>query len=449
MLICNWKVPKVLKAKLQVNKMNYSQTMEFLYSQLPAYHRIGKAAYKNDLHNSLAFDDYLGRPHSRYRTIHVAGTNGKGSVSHMIASVLMEAGFKTGLYTSPHLKDFRERIKVNGKMIPKRAVTGFVERHSAFIRSLEPSFFEMTVAMAFDYFADAGIEMAVIEAGLGGRLDSTNIINPVLTVITNIGHDHMDLLGDTLEKVAGEKAGIIKQGVPVVVGETMEETKDVFIRKAEEKDSKIFFADQNYSCVLGDPGYQTGRRIYNIRDKISGISIKGETGLVGDYQVKNIQTVFQAFRVLKEVITNDDKIIQQGILKVVTNTGLLGRWQIIARKPLIICDTGHNKEGLEYVVNQLAKIKNNRLHIVLGFVSDKDLSAILPLFPGKATYYFTKASVPRALDEKILKAEAAHWNLKGTSFPDVPSAVKAARANASDSDLIFIGGSTFVVADAL
>jgi len=449
MLICNWKVPKVLKAKLQVNKMNYSQTMEFLYSQLPAYHRIGKVAYKNDLHNSLAFDDYLGRPHSRYRTIHVAGTNGKGSVSHMIASVLMEAGFKTGLYTSPHLKDFRERIKVNGKMIPKRAVTGFVERHSAFIRSLEPSFFEMTVAMAFDYFADAGIDMAVIEAGLGGRLDSTNIINPVLTVITNIGHDHMDLLGDTLEKVAGEKAGIIKQGVPVVVGETMEETKDVFIRKAEEKDSKIFFADQNYSCVLGDPGYQTGRRIYNVRDKISGISIKGETGLVGDYQVKNIQTVFQAFRVLREVITIDDKIIQQGILKVVTNTGLLGRWQIIARKPLIICDTGHNKEGLEYVVNQLAKIKNNRLHIVLGFVSDKDLSAILPLFPGKATYYFTKASVPRALDEKILMAEAAHWNLKGTSFPDVPSAVKAARANASDSDLIFIGGSTFVVADAL
>ena len=449
MLICNWKVPKVLKAKLQVNKMNYSQTMEFLYSQLPAYHRIGKAAYKNDLHNSLAFDDYLGRPHSRYRTIHVAGTNGKGSVSHMIASVLMEAGFKTGLYTSPHLKDFRERIKINGKMIPKRAVTGFVERHSAFIRSLEPSFFEMTVAMAFDYFADAGIEMAVIEAGLGGRLDSTNIINPVLTVITNIGHDHMDLLGDTLEKVAGEKAGIIKQGVPVVVGETMEETKDVFIRKAEEKDSKIFFADQNYSCILGDTGYQTGRRIYNVRDKISGRSIKGETGLVGDYQVKNIQTVFQAFRVLREVITIDDKIIQQGILKVVTNTGLLGRWQIIARKPLIICDTGHNKEGLEYVVNQLAKIKNNKLHIVLGFVSDKDLSAILPLFPGKATYYFTKASVPRALDEKILKAEAAHWNLKGTSFPDVPTAVKAARANASDSDLIFIGGSTFVVADAL
>ncbi|MBS1231675.1 MAG: tetrahydrofolate synthase, partial [Bacteroidetes bacterium] len=311
------------------------------------------------------------------------------------------------------------------------------------------SFFEMTVAMAFDYFADAGIEMAVIEAGLGGRLDSTNIVNPVLTVITNIGHDHMDLLGDTLEKVAGEKAGIIKQGVPVVVGETMEETKDVFIRKAEEKDSKIFFADQNYSCILGDTGYQTGRRIYNVRDKISGRSIKGETGLVGDYQVKNIQTVFQAFRVLREVITIDDKIIQQGILKVVTNTGLLGRWQIIARKPLIICDTGHNKEGLEYVVNQLAKIKNNRLHIVLGFVSDKDLSAILPLFPGKATYYFTKASVPRALDEKILMAEAAHWNLKGTSFPDVPSAVKAARANASDSDLIFIGGSTFVVADAL
>jgi dihydrofolate synthase/folylpolyglutamate synthase len=449
MLICNWEVPKVLKVKLQVNKMNYSQTLEFLYSQLPAYHRIGKAAYKNDLHNSLALDEYLGRPHSGYRTIHVAGTNGKGSVSHMIASVLMEAGFRTGLYTSPHLKDFRERIKVNGKMIPKRAVNGFVERHSAFLRSLEPSFFEMTVAMAFDYFADAGVDLAVIEAGLGGRLDSTNIINPVLAIITNIGHDHMDLLGDTLEKIAGEKAGIIKQGVPVVVGETMKETKDVFIRKAEEKDSKIFFADQNYSCVLGDPGYQTGKRIYIVRDKISGRSIKGEIGLEGDYQVKNIQTVFQAFRVLREVINNDDKIIQHGILKVVANTGLLGRWQIMARKPLIICDTGHNKEGLEYVVNQLAKIKNNRLHIVLGFVSDKDLSAVLPLFPEKATYYFTKASVPRALDEKILMAEAASWNLKGTCFPDVQSAVRAARANASDSDLIFIGGSTFVVADAI
>jgi dihydrofolate synthase/folylpolyglutamate synthase len=448
MLICNWKVPKVLKVELQVNKMNYSQTLEFLYSQLPAYHRIGKAAYKNDLHNSLALDEYLGRPHSGYRTIHVAGTNGKGSVSHMIASVLMEAGFKTGLYTSPHLKDFRERIKVNGKMIPKRAVTGFVERHSAFLRSLEPSFFEMTVAMAFDYFADAGVDLAVIEAGLGGRLDSTNIINPVLAIITNIGHDHMDLLGDTLVKIAGEKAGIIKQGVPVVVGETMKETKDVFIRKAEEKDSKIFFADQNYSCVLGDPGYQTGKRIYNVRERISGRSIKGEIGLKGDYQVKNIQTVFQAFRVLREVIAIDDKIIQHGILKVVANTGLLGRWQIMGRKPLIICDTGHNKEGLEYVVNQLAKIKNNRLHIVLGFVSDKDLSAVLPLFPEKA-YYFTRASVPRALDEKILMAEAASRNLKGTSFPDVQSAVKAARANASDSDLIFIGGSTFVVADAI
>jgi dihydrofolate synthase/folylpolyglutamate synthase len=365
----------------------------------------------------------------------------------MIASVLMEAGFNTGLYTSPHLKDFRERIKVNGKMIPKRAVTGFVKKHKAFLGSLEPSFFEMTVAMAFDYFAGSGVDFAVIETGLGGRLDSTNIISPELSIITNIGHDHMDLLGDTLEKVAEEKAGIIKRGVPVVIGETMEESKDVFRRKAEEKGSEIFFADQNYSCVLDNSGYLNGKRTYNITDKITGITIKGEIGLEGDYQAKNLQTVFQVFRILSEVISIAN--IQDGIRKVVTNTGLRGRWQIIARKPLIICDTGHNKEGLEYVINQLSGMKYNTLHIVLGFVSDKDLSVVLPLFPEKAAYYFTKASVPRALDEKILMTEAARWNLKGTSFPDVASAVKAARANASESDLIFIGGSTFIVADAL
>jgi dihydrofolate synthase/folylpolyglutamate synthase len=429
--------------------MNYNQTIEFLYSQLPAYHRIGKAAYKNDLHNILEFDSYLGRPHSLYKTIHVAGTNGKGSVSHMIASVLMEAGYKTGLYTSPHLKDFRERIKVNGKMIPKKTVTGFVARNSEFIRSLKPSFFEMTVAMAFDYFAEAKVDFAVIEVGLGGRLDSTNIISPVLSIITNIGHDHMDLLGGTPAKIAIEKAGIIKEGVPVVIGETHEETKSVFIDKAVENDSEIFFADQNYSCVLDDSGYLTGKRIYHVTDKISGKSVKGEIGLEGDYQSKNLQTVFQACTILQGNMELPAKVIKDGIRKVVSNTGLMGRWQIIGRKPLIICDTGHNKEGLEYVINQLQRIKNSGLHIVLGFVSDKDLSAVLPLFPPSATYYFTKASVPRALDEKILMTEAAQWNLKGACFPDVKSAVGKAWANASVNDLIFIGGSTFIVADAL
>jgi dihydrofolate synthase/folylpolyglutamate synthase len=429
--------------------MNYRQTIEFLYSQLPAYHRIGKAAYKNDLRNTLELDEYLGQPHSRYRTIHVAGTNGKGSVSHMIASVLMEAGYRTGLYTSPHLKDFRERIRVNGKMIPKSAVAGFIARNSSFIMSLKPSFFEMTVGMAFDYFAEAGVDIAVIEVGLGGRLDSTNILDPVLSVITNIGHDHFDLLGNTIEKIAGEKAGIIKSGVPVVISETQEETKNVFIKKAAETGSEIFFADQNYSCVLDDFDYFKGKRIYCVRENSSNKSFRGEVGLAGDYQTKNLQAVYQSFSVLKGIVEHTDKNIEDGLRKVVTNTKLAGRWQIIGRKPLIICDTGHNKEGLEYVINQVKKVPKSRLHIVLGFVSDKDLSLVLPLFPINADYYFTKASVPRALDEKILMAEAANWNLKGACYPDVESAVRSARANASENDLIFIGGSTFIVADAL
>jgi dihydrofolate synthase/folylpolyglutamate synthase len=367
----------------------------------------------------------------------------------MIASVLIEAGYKTGLYTSPHLKDFRERIKVNGKMIPKSAVTGFITRHSTYLRSLKPSFFEMTVAMAFDYFAEAKVDIAVIEVGLGGRLDSTNIINPVLSVITNIGHDHMDLLGNTLKKIALEKAGIIKKEVPVVVGETCKETKNVFTSKAKEMCSEIFFADQHYLCVMNNSGNLVGKRMYRITEKLSDKSIKGEIGLEGDYQSKNLQTVFGAIRILRGFIDITDKALQDGIRKVVSNTGLMGRWQIIGRKPLIICDTGHNKEGLEHVLNQIRRIQKDRLHIVLGFVSDKDRNSILPLFPYSATYYFTRASVPRALDEKILMAEAIQWGLKGTCFPDVKSAVKSARANASENDLIFIGGSTFVVADAL
>jgi dihydrofolate synthase / folylpolyglutamate synthase len=429
--------------------MNYKETLEFLYSQLPAYHRIGKAAYKNDLHNTIALDEYLGRPHLLYPTIHVAGTNGKGSASHMIASVLMEAGLKTGLYTSPHLKDFRERIRVNHSMIPKSVITEFISTHSHFIESLKPSFFEMTVALAFDYFADAGVDIAVIETGLGGRLDSTNIITPVLSIITNIGHDHMDLLGDTFEKVAAEKAGIIKKEIPVIIGETNDKTKDVFLNKALETGSEIFFADHHYSCDLDDLDCIAGKRKYVISDILSGKSFKGETPLGGDYQKKNLQTVFQAFSILHRIIEFDDTTIREGIRKVVTNTGLMGRWQIKGRDPLIICDTGHNREGIEYVVSQLNKTAGTKQHLVLGFVSDKDLSSILPLFPADAVYYFTKASVPRALDEKILMAEALRWNLKGSCYPDVASAISAARSNASETDMIFIGGSTFIVADAL
>jgi dihydrofolate synthase/folylpolyglutamate synthase len=397
----------------------------------------------------MELDRYFGQPHSRYMTIHIAGTNGKGSVSHMIASVLMEAGYKTGLYTSPHLKDFRERIKVNGKMISKTAVTSFVERHSPFLMSLKPSFFEMTVAMAFDFFAEKGVDIAVIETGLGGRLDSTNIINPVLSVITNIGHDHMDLLGDSLIKIAQEKAGIIKKGTPVVISETQEESRNIFLEKARGTASEIYFADHNFACSLNDMDYQTGKRFFSVMDKFSHVSFSGNISIGGDYQSKNIQAVFQAFRTLQGIIKFTEEDILEGISNVVTNTLFMGRWQIVGRKPLIICDTGHNREGLEYVVNQLEMINKRKLLIVFGFVSDKDLNSVLPLFPSSAAYYFTKASVPRALDESILQTEAARWNLRGRCFPDVKSAIAAAKGDASENDLIFIGGSNFIVADAL
>ncbi len=429
--------------------MTYGQTLQFLYSQLPAYHRVGKAAYKSDLHNTLEFDDYLGHPHNKYSTIHVGGTNGKGSVSHMIASVLMEAGYKTGLYTSPHLKDFRERIKVDGKMISKSYVTSFIKKHSHFIKSLEPSFFEMTVALAFEYFAECKVDVAVIEVGLGGRLDSTNIITPSLSLITNIGHDHMDLLGNTLGEIAKEKAGIIKENVPVVISETHPETKDLFISKAGELHSPIYFADQNFFCELAEGDVPWRWRRYSLSETATDILFKGRIGLGGDCQSKNIQAVFQVFKVLAGVFAFGTGNIIDGIRKVITNTHLMGRWQILGRNPLTICDTGHNREGLEYVVNQINRIPKTALHLVLGFVDDKDLSLVLPLFPADANYYFTKASVPRALDEKALMTEASVFGLKGGCYSDVRSALQAARMNAAVTDLIFVGGSTFVVADAL
>jgi dihydrofolate synthase/folylpolyglutamate synthase len=429
--------------------MTYSDALDFLFSQLPAYHRIGKAAYRNDLKNSILLDNYFGNPHLKYPTIHVAGTNGKGSVSHMIASVLQEAGYKTGLYTSPHLKDFRERIKVNGVMIPESEVIKFVTRHKSIISSVKPSFFEMTVAMAFNYFAESNVDIAVIEVGLGGRLDSTNIINPVLSVITNIGHDHMDLLGDTFEKVALEKAGIIKKNIPVLISETQSEIRDVFIRKANENGSPYFFADEMYSCVLGKNYTLTGNREYLLTVLPGKDLVRGETPLGGDYQSKNLRAVFGAFALLKQSFTVSDWDIIEGIRKVVINTGLYGRWQILGTSPLTICDTGHNKEGLEYVMNQMRLIEKSALHIVVGFVNDKDLGLVLPLFPSDAIYYFTKAAVPRALNEQILKNEAAKFGLIGECYSGVKEALDCAKKNAMPSDVIFIGGSTFVVAEVV
>lgn len=429
--------------------MNYPETLEFMYSQLPAYHRIGKAAYKSDLNNSLALDSYLGHPHSGYKTIHVAGTNGKGSVSHLIASVLMAAGFKTGLYTSPHLLDYRERIKINGHMIPKKSVTGFVKRISSLINTVKPSFFEMSVAMALNYFAKAKVDFAVIETGLGGRLDSTNIITPVLSVITNIGHDHMDLLGKSLEEIAFEKAGIIKPSTPVVIGESMEGINRIFEKKARETDSEILFADQYYLCQINYADPANNKRGYKILEKSSGNIFSGVTDLKGDYQAKNIQTLFGVLKILRATLDISDDIVRRGISNVIKSTGFYGRWQIIRDNPLVICDTGHNKEGLIYNIKQLEGIPKDKLHMIIGFVNDKDRDSLFPLFPETATYYFTKASVPRALDENVLMNEAAHWNLTGRSYHDVKSAIKAAFTRASDKDIVFIGGSTFVVADAL
>jgi len=431
------------------NYMDYNQTIQFLFSQLPAYHRIGKAAYKNDLVNTLALDNYFNHPHRKYPSVHVAGTNGKGSVSHMIASVLQEAGYKTGLYTSPHLKDFRERIKVNGEMISEAEVIGFVSDHYKIIESLKPSFFEMTVAMAFDHFARQNVDVAVIEVGLGGRLDSTNIITPVLSVITNIGHDHMDLLGSTIELIAAEKAGIIKENVPVVISESDTSTKEIFISKAAESHSSIFFADERFVCRLEDNDIPLTKRRYVITDLITGNTSEGDTVLGGDYQAVNIQAVYTVFAILKEFHLEPEKNIIEGIRNVVINTGLKGRWQILNLKPLTICDTGHNKEGLEYVLNQIIRIPKTALHIIVGFVSDKDLTSVLPLFPVNARYYFTRASVPRALNEEILRYEAAKFGLIGQSYPDVKTALRSAENNAAKSDLIFIGGSNFIVAEVV
>jgi dihydrofolate synthase/folylpolyglutamate synthase len=429
--------------------MTYKETIDFLYSQLPVFHRIGKAAYKANLDNTLALDEYFGHPHKRFRSIHIAGTNGKGSVSHMIASVLHEAGYKSALYTSPHLKDYRERIKINGEMIPESEVVSFVEENMEIIDTIKPSFFEMSVAMAFSWFDHEKVDVAVIETGLGGRLDSTNIIEPLLSVITNISFDHMDLLGDTLQKIAAEKAGIIKKGVPVIIGETCADTLEIFLEKATREGSSIHFADRLYLCTLGEGNFRTGERSFAITNFKSGKVMNGTSPLGGDYQEKNIPIVAAAAGLLRGEFNIEPAHVIKGIENVVANTGLLGRWQILGTDPLTICDTGHNKEGLKNVISQLLRIPAKNLHIVVGFVNDKDLGQVLPLFPGNAKYYFTKASIPRALDEIILRQKGAEAGLKGEAWSDVASALEAARKNAGSDDLIFIGGSTFVVAEVV
>ncbi len=404
--------------------MTYKASINWLFNQLPVFQNIGAAAYKEDLTNTLLLTAHLNHPEKNFKTIHVAGTNGKGSTSSMVASVFMEAGYKVGLYTSPHLKDFRERITINGKKISKNYVHQFILKHKSFFEKTELSFFEMTVGLAFQYYSDKKVDIAIIEVGMGGRLDATNVITPLLSVITNIGKDHTQFLGGTLEKIAFEKAGIIKQNIPVVIGEYTSETKPVFLEAATKNNSEIYFAqDENhpdYSC-----------------------------GLLGDYQLKNKKTVIETFRKLKSEFKISEDNIKNGILNVVNNTYLQGRWQILQENPKVICDTAHNANGLEMVVNQLKKEKYNQLHIVLGVVNDKDLETILPLFPKNANYYFCKPKNERGLSATILQEKAKSYQLFGNTYASVSKAYKNALCESSDKDLIFIGGSNFVVSEII
>jgi dihydrofolate synthase/folylpolyglutamate synthase len=427
-------------------EMNYQDTINYLFSRLPMYSRIGAAAFKKDLTNTIILCEYLGNPHKKFKSIHIAGTNGKGSVSHMLAAILQTAGYKTGLYTSPHLKDFRERIKVDGEMVNEKFIIDFTERIKPLIEKTEPSFFEITVAMAFEYFAQQKVDVAVIEVGLGGRYDSTNIITPELSVITNIGWDHMNILGDSLEKIAFEKAGIIKPGVPVVVGEYLPETKIIFEKIASEKNAPIHFASQKRNAI--DWKWKNHELIVEVAEKEKPDHKIFHLDLPGIYQSKNLLTVLEAVSVLKQINFNlPEHAVQTGLQKAKKITGLHGRWEIIHEHPAIVLDVGHNEDGIKQILQQIELTDHHELHIILGVVRDKEVEKILALLPHTAHYYFTQANIPRALPASILKEKAEQLNLSGEVFPDVNTAIKSARNNAAKDDLILICGSVFLVGE--
>ena len=423
--------------------MTYQETIDYLFNSTPLFQNVGKDAYKEGLDNTHLLDEHFGHPHRKFKTIHVAGTNGKGSCSHTLAAILQSAGYKVGLYTSPHLVDFRERIRINGVPVSQEYVIGFVENHRSFFEPLHPSFFELATAMAFNYFAEQQVDVAIIEVGLGGRLDCTNIIRPDMCVITNISFDHVQFLGDTLAKIASEKAGIIKPNTPVVIGETTPETKPVFAQKAAQENAPIHFAEEEQ--LLVSSLQQKGKNYYWTRDYPH---LEGELG--GLCQVWNTNTLMSAIRVLQNIGYNiKESHVREGFAHVCTLTGLMGRWQKIQEQPLMICDTGHNKGGIQYIVQQLSYQKYDRLHIIIGMVNDKDIRGVLDMLPRNAIYYFTKASVNRALNEKEVQRLAGEVGLHGETYPSVEEAVEAAKNNASAEDFIFVGGSTFVVADLL
>ena len=425
--------------------MTFQETLDFLYAQLPVFHRVGASAYKKDLTRTLALLDYLGNPHQAFKTIHIAGTNGKGSSSHMLASILQESGHKTGLYTSPHIKDFGERIKINGQFIDETFVVRFVERIKHLLPEIEPSFFELTVAMSFQYFAENKVEIAVIETGLGGRLDSTNVITPIVSLITNISYDHIDLLGDTLPKIAFEKAGIIKPNIPAVVSERQTEVEHVFIEKAFETNSVLTFASDRYK--LEKIGYQNGKMLCNVH-MANNSNFEVTSGLVGNYQLKNLAGILQTVDVLKSNGKNiSETAIKKGIENVLENTGLKGRWQAIGQNPLTICDIAHNEAGIQTLLETVQSFQPIRLHVVFGVVKDKDLSKVLSILPKEASYYFSNAHSPRALSVQELKEKAQQFDLTGEAFDNVNEAVASARLAANTGDLVLVCGSNFLVAE--
>lgn len=428
--------------------MTYQQTLDYLFARLPMYQRVGASAYKADLENTIRITEILGKPHLKLKSIHVAGTNGKGSSSHMLAAILQQCGYKTGLYTSPHLNDFRERVKINGKMIPKNYVIEFVQKHKESFEQVESSFFEWTVGLALDYFAHEEVDVAIIEVGLGGRLDSTNIITPKTSLITNISFDHMNLLGDTLERITREKAGIIKPRVPVVISQYQSETAPIFNLIAKEQKSQIEYADKNYK-VLGHK-LAGGLLQVDILNKKNDQVTNYELDLTGNYQLKNLLGVLNVLEFVEKAgFLIEPENVKAALRQVCKITGLKGRWQKLAEKPLMIADTGHNEDGIKQVIENFKRIDYSLLHVVFGSVNDKDVSKILNLLPKNALYYFVKANIPRALDENELLAQAQKFKLNGKAYSTVEAGIKAAKKAAKKTDLIFIGGSTFVVGDAL
>lgn len=424
--------------------MNYQETLNYLYNSTPVFEHVGAVAYKEGLQNTLALDKHFNHPHTNFKTIHIAGTNGKGSCSHSLASILQEAGYKVGLYTSPHLVDFRERIRVNGQCISKERVVKFVEDERKFFEPLHPSFFELTTALAFKYFDEQKVDIAIIEVGLGGRLDCTNIISPILSIITNISFDHTQFLGDTLAKIAAEKAGIIKKSVPVIIGEANEETSPVFQSKANEVNSDIVFAEDNAIVTSSSPMADGGRRYYLSNNS----TLVGE--LSGDYQERNMNTILCACNILKQmnIIKNGD-VIAKGLTNICKNTGLLGRWQTIQNNPTVVCDTGHNVGGWNYLAPQIKRQQCNQLRIVFGMVDDKDINSVMYLLPKNAIYYWTQAESKRAIKAERVAEIAIKHDLRGEIFDNVEVAYTKALQDSNKDDFVFVGGSSYIVADLL